>query len=213
MKSARILSVVCAAAALGSLAKADQLGLTVNSYDESYESNQFTIGFQFQVNSPTLVDGLAAWSTNADELDQTDEVGLWLNGTTTPLATVWIQAGAPVTMGGFAVGAITPILLLPGVYDVASTGSYAFGYNKPVQISTVPSITYIEDIYTYTEGGPLTYPSTTEFGPGNDSWGFPGGDIVIAGSVPDACSTWLLAAGALGALAFASRRSRLNAAA
>jgi hypothetical protein len=114
-----------------------------------------SLGWQFQVNTPIFVDGLAFW----DHTDtQNHDVGIYNDTTQVLLVSTTILPSDPVSgTGPWRVHSIAPFLLTPGVYDIAAeTGSdnYTFG----ASITTVPEITFLRDAYAF--GAPtLTFPN------------------------------------------------------
>jgi hypothetical protein len=162
-----------------------------------------SLGWQFQVNTPIFVDGLAFW----DHTDTANhDVGIYNDTTQFLLVSTTVLPTDPVMgTGPWRVHGITPFLLTPGVYDIAAeTGSdnYTFG---PSSMSTVPQITWLQDRFLF-GSATLAYPSQSSGG-GLQGWFGPSFTATDA-PVPEPASFGLLGAGLL-ALAGIARRRRV----
>ena len=207
MKSYKsLLTLVIAAASFGS-AKADQLIVDFTGNPINFTNGAWTLGFEFQVNSPVVVTGLAVYDQNqGGPLAETQEAGLW-NDVGTLLTSTTINAGTVATLGNgfFAAAPVAPLVLGTGDYIVGATsGSQNYTYDT-TGFGSIPQITYLTD--EYISGGSLQEPTTSEgIGAGDGGAWFGGNVVVGAASAPDTCSTWLLATIALATLAALRRR-------
>lgn len=126
-----------------------------------------SLGWQFQVNTPILVDGLAFWN-HTDT--QNHDVGIYSDSTQLLLVSATVLPSDPqMGTGPWLVHGIAPFLLTPGVYDIAAeTGTDNYTY-APTGMSTVPEITFLSDRYLF-GNTVLAFPSQTSgvdgfFGP------------------------------------------------
>jgi hypothetical protein len=162
-----------------------------------------SLGWQFQVNTPIFVDGLAFW----DHTDtQSHDVGIYNDTTQVLLVSTTILPSDPVSgTGPWRVHSISPFLLTPGVYDIAAeTGSdnYTFG----ASITTVPEITFLRDAYAF-GASTLMFPSGFSGG-GLQAWfgpSFTATDAVVG--APESGLFALMGTG-LAVLAGIARRKR-----
>ncbi len=127
---------------------ADKLAYTNLSQAASHTYN-YTMGTQFQINQPIriteiIVDGLLN-GTN-------DNVGLWLDGATAPLATFSMTTG--VTPQNVAVS--TDILIEPGTYRLAGTFK-SYRYTPVSSLVESPEVDVLGG--TWTSGNSLVYPT------------------------------------------------------
>jgi hypothetical protein len=217
-----VTAILGAAVLTVSSTMAQELGVNFSGGGYFQSDYAYTLGYEFQVTTPVTVVGLAALDPASSLIGVNVVVGLWQNGGNLgetgslpgPLLTsAIISAGTLPTMGAggqFAEVAITPIVLTPGLYEVAATDpDFILGggtAGSPLTGLTVaPGINYVED--SYANGTSLTYPGNSElYLYGSGFYGWFGGNIVIASStssVPDASSALVLLSGAclaLGAL-------------
>lgn len=111
--------------------------------------NTLTIGWQFNVLSPTLVDGLGWFDQGLDGLQQQHEVGIW-NSAGTLLASAIIQAGTTDPLDGvFRTVAITPLVLSPGAYTVGGL-YFARGDQADYGVvpTTKPNVSFVGGVYS-----------------------------------------------------------------
>lgn len=164
-----------------------------------------SLGWQFQVNKPILVDGLAFW----DHTDtQNHDVGIFNDTTQALLVSTTVLPTDPVSgTGPWRVHSIAPFLLAPGIYDIAAeTGSDNYTYN-PSSMSTVSQITWLQDRFLF-GSSTLAFPSQSSGG-GLQGWFGPSFTTTDASSVPEPASLALAGAG-LAALAGIARRRRVR---
>jgi protein with PEP-CTERM/exosortase system signal/uncharacterized protein DUF4082 len=206
------LSTLASVAASQSL-QADTLGLNFGSLSDSFDSNVYCLGFEFQVTQPVIVDGLAVWNESAPNgLPESEAVGLW-NSSGDLLASSTVGEGTlPFDGSEFSAVSIDPLELADGTYVVGAVGPYTFGgdgLGTATGLTTAPGITYIEDQYVEVDGGGLQFPNESQFGSGVGFVGFPGGDFIVGGNpVPDSGSTMALLALAVGGLISVRRKIR-----
>src|ERR1700733_3386573 len=211
----------------GSSLMAQQLGIDFSGggFNAIYCPG-YSVGYTFQVTSPVTLIGLAAYDPDPSQFPVV-QVGLWNNGGSLTssgsspgslITSATIAAHTPATVGLgnlFADVDITPIILQPGYYDVASFGSEFTGAGAPAfsalnSLTVATGITFVEDSFTYGADA-LSYPNMSDqWYYGSSFVGWFGGNVVLSGtgnivsvSVPDsACSLVLLSGAcvALGAL-------------
>lgn len=131
-----------------------------------------TQGYTFTVSRPTTVTALAVHDSNRNgRIDNTAAtgVGLWLQGSTTALATASVPADAPAT-GGWAWAALaTPVVLQPGTTYVA--GQQVFLGRESVAtdgtVTLAPGVTLTGKASVTTWTSQLGYPGTFATGVGS----------------------------------------------
>jgi len=173
-----------------------QFGVDFTSVGGNYSSSVLDVGYEFQVTSTVTVVGLAAWDINTPNgLPYNVPVGLWTQSGTLLASGIIASGTLPSDPNQqFAEVSITPIVLLPGFYDVAAVDAFAFAPNLP-GFTTAPGISFIQT--EYNSSSSLGFPGNTD----SRYEGYFGGNIVLA--TPDGASTLLLLSGAcmsLGAL-------------
>jgi hypothetical protein len=152
-----------------------------------------SLGWQFQVNTAILVDGLAFW----DHTDtQSHDVGIYNDTTLALLVSTTVLPTDPVSgTGPWRVHAISPFLLTPGVYDIAAeTGSDNYTYN-PTSMTTIPEITFLADRFLFGSAS-LAFP-TDSSGGGLQAWFGPSFTATDATAVPEPGALALLGSGLL----------------
>lgn len=147
MRSFILLTVFAA----GSL-MADPVLSFDNSTALGVNFNTLTIGWQFNVLSPTSVDGLGWFDQGLDGLQQEHEVGIW-NSAGSLLASAIVQAGTTDPLDGlFRTVAITPLILSPGSYTVGGM-YYAKGDQADYGVvpTTKSNIVFVGGVYSGTD--------------------------------------------------------------
>jgi hypothetical protein len=160
-----------------------------------------SLGWQFQVNTSILVDGLAFW----DHTDtQNHDVGIYNDTTQALLVSATVLPTDPVTGAGpWRVHAISPFLLTPGIYDIAAeTGADNYTFN-PTSLTTSPEITFLADRFLF-GSATLAFPSDSS---GVQGWFGPSFTATDATATPEPATFALLGSG-LAALAAIVRRRR-----
>jgi len=154
-------------------------------------STTHSLGWQFQVNTPIMVDGLAFFNGG---VTQGHDVGIYLDSTHTLLVSTTVLTSDPQSgTGPWLVHAITPFLLAPGTYDIAAETGADNYTSGPLSMSTIPEITFLQDRYAF--GSPvLAFPSATS---GTVGWFGPSFTSFDAVSTPEPASMMLVGVGLL----------------
>ena len=117
----RWLGAAALAVAIAPAAHASTLGLDVTSDTQTFAPGVFdNVGWQFQVNSPIIIDGLGLFDVNPAGLAESHQVGLWDNGGNL-LASATVTSGSTLVAsasnaGDWLFASIAPIVLVPGTY-------------------------------------------------------------------------------------------------
>ena len=146
----------------------------------------YTVGFEFAVNTPIAVSGLADWNPTAGG----NEVGLW-NVSGTLLASADVTTSSP-TIGNADLNytAIAPVVLSVGDYYVGAVAYSGESLTWNVSgMTTIPQITYLTPEYAV--GATLTFPTA---GAGGATTGYFGGDFVES-AIPEPGTIGLLGLG------------------
>ena len=169
---------------MASGAMAQQLGFNFTTPGNNDNGASFAVtSFRFQVTSPIMISGLAAYDPAAPSgiggavgSGGSDiNVGLW-DDSGTLLAAVSVPNGTtPIPGTYFCKVAITPVTLQPGFYRIADTG-YRTSVNGSVSgfagYTNAPGLTYISDCYSQSGYG-------FSFPPYSDSYSFLNVNIVL----------------------------------
>jgi hypothetical protein len=166
------------------------------------ETNEWNLGFEFQVNNPVTVLALGAYNSPDAGWGGTQNVGLW-NSSGVLLASVEVT-NSDTAIGNWYFNSITPIVLVAGQdYIVGAQGGTNFAGDVPVTVD--PDITYLDDEYFYFDDAspltPLTEPTSTEGYSSPSAAGWFGGNLEFgsaSASAPEPGTFILLAAGFLG---------------
>jgi len=162
----------------------------------------YSLGFQFTVTSPVLVDALGWWDAAApDDLTDSHQVGIF-DTSGDLLTSTTVLTTDPIT-DGFAYDSITPYLLSAGTYVISGvTGTndeYASGVTG---FTTAPWFTYGNNLYIVSST--LQFPTTNST---SDGVGFFGPNF-DATPTPEPATFGLIGVGLLaGAVVFRKRQA------
>ena len=166
--------------------------------------SDLVLGFEFQVNSPVTVIGLADFAPTAAG----NRVGLW-DASQNLLATATVNSADPsIGHGFFNFAAVPSTALLPGSYYVGAEldgldGSDAAYTWDGTGLTTLPQISNLIPAYEF--GGALILPDIPD---GGAASAYFGGNVVVENRVPDAGTTIGLFGLALTGLGVLRRRFR-----
>lgn len=197
----RWLAILGSVVLLTPLARAGTLVLDIiaNNANTGSAGSQ-SLGWQFQVNTPILVDGLAFWGSS---ITQNHDVGIYNDSTQALLVSATVLTSDPQTgTGPWRVHSIAPVLLTPGTYDIAAeTGADNYTFS-PTSMSTNPEITWLADRFLF-GSGVLAFPSQSSGG-GLQAWFGP--SFTAASAVPEPAPVGLFGAGLLALTGIVRRR-------
>lgn len=155
------LLAVCILASGASKANA-AFAVTLNSTGTTGYSNsdKFSLGFAFTLNSSVLVTDLGYYGLAVNA----HEVGIF-NAAQTLLTSATVAEDTIPDANGFGYVSIAPLLLLPGNYVLAGTSvspDDPYIYSASVPPTYAPEITFIESRYVFTTPNDvLAYPNLT----------------------------------------------------
>jgi hypothetical protein len=164
-----------------------------------YTDYSWSLGWQFTVNSPITVDGLAFYD-NTDT--QSHLVGIY-NDTTQALlvSTTVTTANCGIGTAPWCVNSVAPTLLGIGTYDImAVTGTDNWVYS-PTTLTTIPQIAFVQDEWYDPPTDALTFPNST-----NGNQGDFGPSFTVESGVPEPASFLLIGGGLLLAAGLRRRR-------
>jgi hypothetical protein len=186
------------AATTPAIANASNLGVDFDPSLAVYvaPSGPWTLGYAFQDLTATSVVGLGAWNSGIQG-DVT--VGLWDSGQNLLASATVNSSSTVVGTASWVFTSITPVALTVG--DTYYVGAYGrFNYTDTINPVTVaPEISYL---YTAYELG-FASPSGS---PNDNDHGFFGGNVQLAGGVPEPATWAMMGLGFLGAGAAMRRR-------
>jgi hypothetical protein len=131
-------------------------------------------------------------------LSEGHQVGLWTSSGTL-LASAWVTSADPL-LGWFRYATISAVTLTAGNYVVASTtGDDNYTWD-PLGFTTAPGITYVTDRTIYSET--LAFPVRSD----EVGYGYFGGNVRLASSVPDDTSSVMMLGCGLAIIAALRRR-------
>ena len=155
-------------------------------------NNNWTLGFEFHVNSPITITGLSIYDDRKDGLATTHDAGLWTSGGTLLASTVIPAGTAAPLVGWFRVQSISAVTLGVGDYVVGARTEFENYTWNPIGFSTIPQVTFLVDKFSI--GGGLNFPTSS-----SGLVGFFGGNASTGVTVPDNGNTVaLLGASVLG---------------
>jgi hypothetical protein len=193
-------TLLCLAAPL---AQAGTLALDIIANPGNTNTNNaYSLGWQFAVNNPILVDGLGFFNS---VITQSHDVGIWDNGANL-LVTATVLPGDPQSgTAPWRIHTIAPLSLSPGTYYIAAeTGSDNFT-SGPTSMTTAPEITFLSD--RYLASPVLTFP-TQSSGGGLQGYFGPTFTFTTGGGVPEPATFAMMGVGLLAVVGLARRRRR-----
>ena len=207
MKVAKLVIVFGISLALAANAQAQSLVADISSPgDVATGVADLVLGYEFQVNSPVTVTGLADFEPTAGG----NAVGLW-DASRNLLATATVSSSDPSLGNGFFNYAPVPSMTLaPGIYYVGAELDGLDGSDAPYTwdaggLTTIPQISDMIPAYGFGSG--LTFPENPD---GGATFAYFGGNVVVDGTdpTPDGGTTILLLGLAFIGLAIAHRKYR-----
>ena len=167
----RFLLFVALAVAPGRIARASAPALSFFGSPENNAVGNFTVGWEFTVTGPVVVDGLGYWDRQANGLSFPHDVALWTGGGTL-VASATVPSGTGATLiDSFRYVSIAPTPLLAGTYVI---GGYANGdivANHAVSVSTIPEINFVQNRNTTAFAFSLAFPTGTSPSEGQGFFG------------------------------------------
>ena len=151
-----------------------------------FTNDNWSLGWQFNVNTPIVVTGLGFYDDQQNGLAQSHDVGIW---NSVGVLLVWgTVSPADPLVSWWRWTSVTPVTLAVGEgYQIgAVTGAENYS-NGPGGFTTDPSITFVGDSYYYPAGSGLAYPNSSVGGV--TGWFGPNFEF----SVPEPASFLLLA--------------------
>jgi hypothetical protein len=193
-----IFAMFFAALLLLPAASAGTLALDINGGTVG-TNNNWSLGWQFTVNSPITVDGLAFYDNTVDE---SHLVGIYNNSTQALLVSTTVTtAHCGIGVDPWCIDSVTPYVLGVGTYDImAVTGDDNYAW-RPTNFITIPQISFVQDEWYGPANGALTFPNTTD-----GSQGIFGPSFTVESGVPEPASFLLIGGGLLLAAGLRRRR-------
>ena len=186
------------AATMPAIANASDLGVDFDPSLAVYvgPSGPWTLGYAFQDLTATSVVGLGAWNNG---IKGDVMVGLWDSGRNLLASTTVNSSSTVVGTASWVFTPITPVALTVG--DTYYVGAYgAFNYTDTINPVTVaPEISYLYNAYEVGFASPSGSPNDNDHG-------FFGGNVQLAGGVPEPATWAMMGLGFLGAGAAMRRR-------
>jgi hypothetical protein len=158
----RTLIMIALAVAPGRIAQASLPALGFSGSPENNNVIQFTIGWEFNVSQPIVVDGLGYWDRLANGLASAHDVAIWTaGGGLVTSATVPNGTGGAL-IDSFRYVSTTPTTLVPGTYVIGGySASGDLVADQASSISTIPQITFVKNRATPGSGGGIIFPTST----------------------------------------------------
>jgi hypothetical protein len=129
-----MFSMFLAAVLLLPMARAGTLALDFTG-GTPYTNGNWSLGWEFTVNSPITVDGLAYYDDNDG---QSHEVGIYDSSEVLLVSTNVTTADCPVGTAPWCVQSVTPTVLGDGTYYIVGvSGADDYAYN-PSTLTTIP---------------------------------------------------------------------------
>jgi hypothetical protein len=133
-------------------------------------SSDLTAGWEFEVLSTIVVNGLGLWAEGSNGLTNSHAVGLWNSDGSSLLASTTITSASTPTPwtssdGQWLFNSIAPLTLSPGTYVIGATIAAHDPDLTRLQASatTIPEVTFVEARTSL--GSSLTFPTSfSEFG-------------------------------------------------
>jgi len=117
------------------------------------DGRNFTLGFEFSLNSDVVVDALAYTTVG---FTQAQQVGLWDMGGTLLASTTIDPTG--MTQGNFVWNSVSPLALTAGNYYLGGTYTGGIFASSATGVTTAPEYTWITN--RFASGAGLNFPSS-----------------------------------------------------
>lgn len=192
-------------------ASASVLALDFTTYGPGVSNTgNYSLGWEFTVNSPITVDGLAFYDYNGTGDTGNHAVGIYDSSADLLVSATVTNATCPIGTAPWCVTSVTPDILSAGTYYIMSVvGTDDYDYLQSSSgLVTIPQITYVQDEYFFPSNGVLSFPNASD-GKGTTAYFGPSFTVEGTSSLTPEPASFLLVGG--GLLLAAGLRRRFHA--